>query len=373
MRSWGYARNLPKRLVKTFISFSGSKSKETADALEDFLLKVALNVKIVRAERDIALGQDWAEAIKAYLADIDLAIICVTRDNHEKPWFLFEIGTLAQRAPIVVLFLLDLAANDLRAPLSDFQTIIPTRDSTWELVRGVSGVPDSSPLQSDLHEQFHEKWEDFYARLEAIRKAPGNPLGLVTVFRDARSIEVHVPHLSGSFTQAHLHPTAAKELVVSNTDGLTQTEAKLRISSEQAFERINAAVRQNLDQLQANFSQAREDSKQFFRLTIIFTSLGFVVMLVGVILLLLGESTAGVVASLASVIPEATAALFFTKDAELRRTIETYHRHILQSQQMLTMIDVCETITDSQERDRMKQQIIFKSLDITYPDQVTPT
>ena len=139
------------------------------------------------------------------------------------------------------------------------------------------------------------------------------------------------------------------------------------ISADQAFERIGAAVRSNIRQLEDNMTQARRDSGQFFRMTLIFASLGFIVVIGGVVPLLVQQVTAGVVTTIAGVIPEATAALFFQKDKELRKTIEAYHQHILDSQQILTMVDVAETIAQADERDKMKQQIIYRVLRIAPP------
>lgn len=136
------------------------------------------------------------------------------------------------------------------------------------------------------------------------------------------------------------------------------------LSQDQAFERIGAAVRSNLLQLEQNISQARSESGQFFKLTLIFASLGFLVVLVGVVFLLLGQVAAGVVSSVASLIPEVTAVLFFRKDKELRATIERYHQHALESQRILTMIDVAETVKSGDERDSLKKEIIFKALGI---------
>ena len=87
--------------------------------------------------------------------------------------------------------------------------------------------------------------------------------------------------------------------------------------------------------------------------------------------MLLGQATAGVVSSIASLIPEVTAGLFFRKDRELRDVIAIYHQHILESQRLLTMIDVAETVKDSKEKDRIKQEIIFNVLgiDISLPNQ----
>jgi len=139
------------------------------------------------------------------------------------------------------------------------------------------------------------------------------------------------------------------------------------VSGDQAFERIGAAVRLNLSQLESNIKQARTESNQFFKLTLLFSGLGFLVILGGVIFLLLGQTTAGIVTTVASLIPEVTAGLFYSKDRELRKTVQAYHQHMLESQKLLTMIDVSETIIDQVERDRMKQEIIFKVLAINSP------
>lgn len=136
------------------------------------------------------------------------------------------------------------------------------------------------------------------------------------------------------------------------------------ISGEQAFERIGAAVRLNLKQLERNIDQARRESNQFFKLTLIFSALGFTIVLIAVLLLLMNQVTAGVVTLISSTIPEVTALLFFAKDRELRKNLESYHKHTLDSQQILTMIDVAETFKDPVGRDEMKRNIIFKVLSI---------
>jgi hypothetical protein len=50
------------------------------------------------------------------------------------------------------------------------------------------------------------------------------------------------------------------------------------LAQDQAFERIGAAVRSNLSQLELNIEKARLESGQFFKLTLIFASLGFIVV-----------------------------------------------------------------------------------------------
>lgn len=142
------------------------------------------------------------------------------------------------------------------------------------------------------------------------------------------------------------------------------------ISEDQAFERIGAAARLNLTQLERNIEQARSESKQFFKLTLVFASIGFLVVVVAVAFLLLEQVTAGIVSAISSAVPEVTAAMFFKKDKELRQSIESYHQHVLDSQQILTMIDVATTIENKHERDKMKQHIIFKVLGISEPSNI---
>lgn len=137
------------------------------------------------------------------------------------------------------------------------------------------------------------------------------------------------------------------------------------LSQDQAFERIDAAVHLNLEQLDKNIAQARSESSQFFKLTLVFAGLGFLVVLAGISLLLAEQITAGVVSTISSIIPEVTAVLFFRKDKELRTTIERYSQHILESQRILTMIDVAETVGSDKEKDSIKKQIIHKALGIS--------
>jgi hypothetical protein len=75
--------------------------------------------------------------------------------------------------------------------------------------------------------------------------------------------------------------------------------------------------------------------------------------------------TVGIVTTAASIIPQAGALLLFNKDKDLRRTIETYHGHILESQRVLTMIDLAETIGEATAKDSIKQQIILSVLKVS--------
>jgi hypothetical protein len=164
--------------------------------------------------------------------------------------------------------------------------------------------------------------------------------------------------VTGSKSISIGHTVAGRDFV------LQQHQDNREITSEQAFERIASAVKLNLTQIQSNIEHARADSSQFFRLTLIFASLGFIIVMFGVALLYINQISAGIAAAVSGSIPEVTAAIFFKKDQELRKTIDEYHIHMLQSQKLLTMIDVAETIRNPTDQDKMKQEIIFSTLGI---------
>jgi hypothetical protein len=168
--------------------------------------------------------------------------------------------------------------------------------------------------------------------------------------------------ITGESNKVLVH--SIRPLVIPGGDKIT-TRPTTVLSSEQALGRIADAVRLNLGQLQLNMEQARRESSQFFRTTMIFSGFAFAIILSGISLMLGNLVTVGIVTTAASIIPQAGALLLFNKDKELRKTIETYHGHILESQRILTMIDLSETMQGTEAKDSVKEQIVFAVLKVT--------
>jgi hypothetical protein len=213
-------------------------------------------------------------------------------------------------------------------------------------------------------------------------------LGNAVIAGDANAVTIIVPaeirmgdkfsNITGSNIGSRTNLSAGRENVINRSgiqvsgEGIKAERlavgrgatAKEIISSEQALGRIADAVRLNLGQLQLNMEQARRESSQFFRTTMIFSGVAFAIILGGVAMMLGGLVTVGIVTTAASVVPQAGALLLFNKDKELRRTIETYHGHILESQRVLTMIDLAETMGQATAKDAIKEQIILTVLKV---------
>ncbi len=139
---------------------------------------------------------------------------------------------------------------------------------------------------------------------------------------------------------------------------------KEKYSADKALERLHEAAKLNIEQLEQNYNQVRKESSRFFWLMLASSGLGFTVIIFSVVLLCIGKVTAGIVGTAASTIPNATSFLFFRKENELRRSIERYHGHLIESHKTSSMIDLAETISNSENKDHIKRTIIFKVLEV---------
>ena len=142
------------------------------------------------------------------------------------------------------------------------------------------------------------------------------------------------------------------------------------ISSEHAFNRMGQRVRFNLDEKKNALNQARVESRQFFSLTLLSSIVGFFIIVVGVLLIYFRHINAGTVTSVVGIVSEGLAAIFFKKDKELREVVQSHLNMIEESQLLLTLIDIAETITDKTVRDATKRDVI-KSMIVTISSNPT--
>jgi len=82
--------------TKVFISWSGDLSRKVAESLRQWLPGVLQYVKPYFTPDDIEKGARWGPDITKELDQSQVGVICLTRDNLEKPWILFEAGALSK-------------------------------------------------------------------------------------------------------------------------------------------------------------------------------------------------------------------------------------------------------------------------------------
>jgi len=160
---------MPKTI---FISWSGDRSKHIAQALKDWLKKVFRKAELeLFISTEIEVGTLWSQRISQSLEKADYGILCLTEENLNEPWILFEAGALSKMADRgrVIPYLLYRDLSPLKDPLARFHAVNANKDGTWELVSDLCKLLELPASDSDtIKETFDElMWEKLRERLDA--------------------------------------------------------------------------------------------------------------------------------------------------------------------------------------------------------------
>jgi lambda repressor-like predicted transcriptional regulator len=145
---------------KVFISWSGELSKKLAEELRGWLPGVLQFVKPYFTPEDIEKGTSWYSNIALELASSNVGILCLTKDNIENPWILFEAGALSKNfdKANVCTILFNLDTSDLKGPLTNFQATRFIKDEFKKLVVTINNTGNELKLSNDTLESVFEMW-----------------------------------------------------------------------------------------------------------------------------------------------------------------------------------------------------------------------
>lgn len=152
--------------MKIFISWSGNKSKDVATFLKSWIEQI-----IQAAEPwisvDIDKGKKWNGEIVTELTESRVGIICLTRDNLNSPWILFEAGALSKASDsYVCTFLIDINPTDLTGPLSIFQATRFNKEDIFKLLISINNNINLSGGKSLTTDNLKSLFKVFYPQLE---------------------------------------------------------------------------------------------------------------------------------------------------------------------------------------------------------------
>lgn len=157
--------------MNVFLSWSGERSKAIAELLDTWLQCVIQAVDPWMSSKDIDRGSLWFSEINDQLQNTTIGIICLTQENKNKPWILFESGALAKGLSNsrVCTFLIDLEPTDVGSPLSQFNHTLPSQDGLWELVRTLNNsLKDKGLKEKTLELVFQTYWPQFESEFQKI-------------------------------------------------------------------------------------------------------------------------------------------------------------------------------------------------------------
>lgn len=158
--------------MKVFISWSGEKSKQVALLLEEWI-KMVIQASEPWVSTNIQSGSLWFQELNEQLKDVTIGIVCITSQNRDKPWILFETGALAKGLSTnrVCTLLVDLKNEDIEQPLAQFNHTYPDHDGMFKLMTTINTHLEKSSLpQHILSKVFEKNWLDFESRMNEIRR-----------------------------------------------------------------------------------------------------------------------------------------------------------------------------------------------------------
>lgn len=161
--------------MKIFLSWSGERSRLVAEAFRTWLPDVISFFDPWISSEDIERGARWGADLGLQLQTTQVGIICITPENLNAPWILFEAGALAKTLDRsrVCTYLFDLQPSDLTGPLVQFQATLATRAETLKLVQTLnSQLGENARSPQQVERVFDRWWPELERSLQAIPRFP---------------------------------------------------------------------------------------------------------------------------------------------------------------------------------------------------------
>ena len=162
--------------MRISISWSGNLSYKVAVLLSKWLPSVVQAVTPFVSTDVSRKGSAWFKKVKDQFNQTDFGIICLSRDNLNAPWLLFETGVLATRfdqVHICTVLIGDLSDTDITGPLHNFQSIkLKDKEDIRKLIQTLNQLHGTRMSSANaLNSAFDRRWPIFEdACKKAIKK-----------------------------------------------------------------------------------------------------------------------------------------------------------------------------------------------------------
>jgi hypothetical protein len=152
--------------MKIYISWSGQTSRDVAGALRELLSTVFQRARVFMLVEEIAKGSRWSMNVAAEIETTDIGIGCITKENINSPWIMFEAGALSALSKRFVPLLIDLSPVDLTGPLVAFQAFRVEKADMMRLLTDINSMFDEPLPDSVLNRLFQVLLPDFEKQVQ---------------------------------------------------------------------------------------------------------------------------------------------------------------------------------------------------------------
>ncbi len=208
--------------MKVFISWSGDQSHKLAGLLNTWIPSVIQAAKPYFSP-DTPKGSRWNNEISKELEDSKVGIICLTRDNLQSDWIMFEAGALSKNVEQskVCPLLFGIEPTDVKGPLESFQMAKFNKGEMKKLCQMINDQLGQSKLDQEVVSNVFTKfWPDIEEGVKKILEHPEPTRGTELLRSDREILEEVLTltrnmsfHRDPSKITAHLSPKDLDDLL----------------------------------------------------------------------------------------------------------------------------------------------------------------
>jgi hypothetical protein len=147
-------------------------------------------VDIFMSEHDIDSGTRWADALAQEVKQSAFTIVCLTPENLQSAWLLYEAGALTSqdKQRLCTLLLGGLQERDVPSPLTLYQNQTFSEVNFQKLMWDILKTVENPPTAKEFTENFSRLWPEIWERYQEILKQfppHRRPHSVVTTFEQA--------------------------------------------------------------------------------------------------------------------------------------------------------------------------------------------
>lgn len=219
--------------MKVFISWSGERSKMVASALRGWLTLMFETIQPWMSSTDIGKGTRWADEISRQLENSDVGIVCVTPENMQNPWLLFESGAIVKKVneSLLCTLVIGMQKSAIKGPLSQFQHTEPKEADMLEFVRTLNRAKKTP--RSEIDVLFKNLWPELKAKLD---KVPDRPS------KAEQSVEKSLKYYQEKAIEVEVRVTPQSADLFFNDRLVGQSPQSIRVNPDATINTVSAAA-----------------------------------------------------------------------------------------------------------------------------------
>ena len=158
-------KNNKGETMKIFLSWSGEQSHKVAVIFRDWFPSVIQSLDPYVSSEDIDKGARWTADIAKELENSTFGILCVTKENINAPWLIFEAGALSKtvKKSFVSPFLFNIKRSEVDGPILQFQSTVFEKEDIKKLLKTINKACGEEKLNDT---QLAKTFDVWYPTLE---------------------------------------------------------------------------------------------------------------------------------------------------------------------------------------------------------------